>query len=314
MKLKITFNSEQHFYGHGKLMITGEYFVLDGANSLAVPTKLGQHLRVTELSSSENILYWVALNSLGKVWLQLTFNTTTFACLNTLSPEAEALTKIFTTARVLNPTFLMRPKDVAVETRLEFPNDWGLGSSSTLLFNIAQWANVDAHELLKNTLGGSGYDIACAGSQSPIIYRLHNGKSEVLKTNWKPVFSHQLYFAHLGKKQSSPEGIKYYRQQLADKTHYINSINHITHSMLSCTDLKQFEEYVNEHERLVGEALKMINVKDTLFSDFEGSVKSLGAWGGDFVLLTHRGTRTELAEYLKSKNIHSHFSWEELIL
>ena len=81
MKLKITTNNEQHFYGHGKLMITGEYFVLDGASALAVPTKLGQHLRVTELSSSERLLYLVALNSQNKVWLQLTFETENFTCL-----------------------------------------------------------------------------------------------------------------------------------------------------------------------------------------------------------------------------------------
>jgi mevalonate kinase len=314
MKLKITTNNEQHFYGHGKLMITGEYFVLDGASALAVPTKLGQHLRVTELSSSERILYWVALNSQGEIWLQLTFETENFTCLSTTSPEADALTSIFLTARMLNPTFLMFPKDVAVETKLEFPNDWGLGSSSTLIYTIAQWAKVDAQELLKNTLGGSGYDVACTGSHSPIIYRLQSGTPEVLKTSWKPNYSHQLYFAHLGKKQSSPEGIKYYRQQLTDKTHQINAINRINQELLNCERLEDFEALINEHETLVGASLKMIKVSDTLFADYWGSVKSLGAWGGDFVLLTNSRTKEELMGYLKTKNINIVFNWEELIL
>ena len=34
----------QKFYGNGKLLLTGEYFVLDGALSLALPTKFGQNL------------------------------------------------------------------------------------------------------------------------------------------------------------------------------------------------------------------------------------------------------------------------------
>lgn len=314
MKLKITTNNEQHYYGHGKLMITGEYFVLDGASSLALPTKLGQHLRVSELSSSEHILYWVALNNQGEIWLQLTFESENFTCLSTVSPEADALTSILQAARILNPTFLMFPKDVAVETKLQFPNDWGLGSSSTLIYTIAQWAKVDAQELLKNTLGGSGYDVACAGSHSPIIYRLQTGAPEVLKTNWRPTFSHQLYFAHLGKKQSSPQGIKYYRQQLTDKTHQINIINRINNELLKCEQLADFETLINEHETLVGDALKLMKVSDTLFADYWGSVKSLGAWGGDFVLLTNLRTEEELKDYLKTKNINTVFSWEELIL
>jgi len=30
------------FYSNGKLLITGEYLVLDGAKALALPTKYGQ--------------------------------------------------------------------------------------------------------------------------------------------------------------------------------------------------------------------------------------------------------------------------------
>ena len=31
-----------------------------------------------------------------------------------------------------------------VTTKLDFPKNWGLGTSSTLINNIAQWAQVDA--------------------------------------------------------------------------------------------------------------------------------------------------------------------------
>jgi mevalonate kinase len=36
------------FYSHGKLLITSEYAVLDGAKALALPTRLGQKLSVSK--------------------------------------------------------------------------------------------------------------------------------------------------------------------------------------------------------------------------------------------------------------------------
>ena len=41
---------EKTFYSNGKLLLTGEYVVLDGATALAIPTKYGQYL---EISASE---------------------------------------------------------------------------------------------------------------------------------------------------------------------------------------------------------------------------------------------------------------------
>ena len=56
-----------------------------------------------------------------------------------------------------------------VETQLEFPREWGLGSSSTLISNLGLWAETDPYDLLSATLGGSGYDIAAARSESPFL-------------------------------------------------------------------------------------------------------------------------------------------------
>ena len=38
------------YYSNGKLLITGEYVVLDGATALAIPTKYGQSLCVSKLA------------------------------------------------------------------------------------------------------------------------------------------------------------------------------------------------------------------------------------------------------------------------
>jgi hypothetical protein len=47
-----------------------------------------------------------------------------------------------------------------------------LGTSSTLINNIAQWFGIDAYELLWKSFGGSGYDIASAQHNKPIVYQL----------------------------------------------------------------------------------------------------------------------------------------------
>ena len=314
MKLRITKQEEElGFYGHGKLLITGEYFVLDGAQALAVPTKFGQGLRVKELHSAENILYWIALDNKSKPWLQFTFDKETLTCFNTSQTEAKDLTTILNAARNLNPDFLSSAKDIAVETRLEFPRDWGLGSSSTLIHCVAKWANVDGYTLLQNSIGGSGYDVACAAHDSAILYQLVNKKPEAIAVNWKPVFSDKIYFAHLGKKQSSPQAIKNYRELIKDKTHGVNELTRITEAVLKCTDLNTFEELMNEHEIFVGSQLKQMKVKDSLFADYWGSVKSLGAWGGDYVMLTNNRSEEELKEYLAIKNMTTVFTWDEII-
>jgi len=315
MKVKVTEqNDTQTFYGHGKLLITGEYFVLDGAQALAVPTKFGQSLRVKELQSSESLLYWVALNSQRKVWLNFVFNTSDFKCINSETDEAKRLSKILSETRKLNPKFLTGKKDFAAETQLEFPNEWGLGTSSTLIHCIATWAKVDGYELLKNTIGGSGYDVACAASDSPVLYQLQNGKPGVFHIHWQPPFADNIYFVYTGKKQLSSEGIKYYKTKLQDKSQAISELNRITGLILKCATLREFEELITEHETVIGSHLKMMKVGDTIFADYWGRVKSLGAWGGDFVLLTNERTEDELKEYLRQKSITIAFGWKDLIL
>ena len=288
--------------------------MLDGAKALAVPTKLGQSLRVKALHATDSVLYWVALNNQNKPWLNLVFDTGDFSCINSKQDEAGRLTKILTETRKLNPEFLADGKDRAVETHLQFPNQWGLGSSSTLIHCVAEWANVDRYELLQKTIGGSGYDVACAGANSAILYQLENRKPNTLPVHWNPPFSDKLYFLYTGKKQLSSEAIRYYKTKLEDKSFAIDELNRITDLILKCDKLDEFEQLVNEHEVLIGSQLKLMKVSDTTFSDYWGTVKSLGAWGGDFVMMTNERSTEELKEYLSQKSISIVFSWKELIL
>ena len=296
--------SDAHFYGHGKLLLTSEYFVLDGAMALAIPTVFGQHLRVKQLTGTSNTLYWVALNNLKQSWLNLAFDKSDFSCINSDSKEAATLTHLLREARLLNPSFITDDSDLAVETYLEFPNSWGLGSSSTLVYCLSQWAGIDGIALLKKTIGGSGYDVACAGCDTPILYHISNGQPHWEKVSFEPPFSEQIYFAYTGQKALSSKGISYYKENVKHKEETIVWLNRLTESMMQCQSIEKMEQIIREHESFVLEALGLNKVKDQLFPDYWGEVKSLGAWGGDFVMMTNTRSEEELLSYLHARDIH----------
>ncbi len=50
----------QNFYSRGKLLLTGEYVVLDGALALALPTKFGQSLKVQPIDSQN--IFWKSID------------------------------------------------------------------------------------------------------------------------------------------------------------------------------------------------------------------------------------------------------------
>jgi hypothetical protein len=51
----------------------------------------------------------------------------------------------------LNPDFITNSNGYIITTELGFLS-WGLGTSSTLINNIAQWLQIDAFTLLKTVL------------------------------------------------------------------------------------------------------------------------------------------------------------------
>ena len=188
----------EKFRANGKFLLTGEYLVLQGALALALPLKLGQTLEVNALEINNGVLHWDAFTPKG-FWFSAMLNKSDLTVRASDDMEkAEMLSKIFQTIKSLNPNVLHGNNDYSFTTHLEFDKDWGLGSSSTLISCLSQWANVDPYEVLKRTMGGSGYDIACATATKPIIYRLKNGNPVVEEIDFKPEFSDKLFIAVSG--------------------------------------------------------------------------------------------------------------------
>jgi mevalonate kinase len=303
--------SKKSFYSNGKLLLTGEYTVLDGAKALALPCKFGQALEVEENTSGE--ISWESYDVDQTLWLKVTFKIQDLLARNILSEDSaqSRLANILIEAAKLNPSFLEINKGYTVKTTLTFPRNWGLGTSSTLITNIAQWLSIDPYELLRKTFGGSGYDIACAQSNSPILYQLESEKPIVTSTFFSPEFSEHLYFVYLNKKQNSRAAIAGYYAKRSNIGDVITAINKISEEVLASSDLAEFIRLMNHHEKIMSEVLGLNTVKEELFSDFEGSVKSLGAWGGDFVLVI---TEKNPALYFNKRGFQTVIPYQEMIL
>jgi mevalonate kinase len=299
-----------NFYSNGKLLLTGEYVVLDGAKAFAIPTKYGQSLVVTPIDAPK--LIWESIDSIGNVWFQHEFNLDSITSATTYTNEvSQTLNKLLAEAKRLNPSFLKDTTGFHVKTTLTFPRNWGLGSSSTLIHNIALWANVNPYTLLWNAFKGSGYDIACAKHHTPIVYEINDQQPKVTEVSFSPSFSDQLYFVHLNKKENSRTAIIRYNERKGTIANEIKVINAITTEMIASTSLIDFELLLKEHEQIIADIIQEVPVQERLFADYFGQLKSLGAWGGDFVLAT--GTK-ETPAYFEKKGYETVIPFSDMIL
>ncbi|UAM98711.1 GHMP kinase [Polaribacter litorisediminis] len=309
----------KNYYSNGKLLLTGEYLVLDGAKSLAIPTKFGQDLIVENIQEPQ--LIWGSFTDTGECWFEAVFDLPKLRLVNcsfnsdkegSAEMIGETLLEILMEAKNLNPNFLTTKNGFLVKTRLTFPRNWGLGSSSTLINSIASWAKIDAFKLLWNSFKGSGYDIACAQNDVPIFYQIKNQKPMMKQVEFNPNFKENLFFVFLNQKQDSKEGIAKFRESNQNFSKEIARISEISDEFVNSKSIINFNQLILEHEQIISSIIKLKPVKEKLFSDYTlGEIKSLGAWGGDFVMVTGN---QETPEYFKKKGFETVLKYSEIIL
>lgn len=299
------------YRANGKLLLTAEYFVLDGAIALALPVNRGQCLQIESNPESSSQLHWQSFNVDGSLWFEGAFSLTDGNYLRGTSDEVgKKLSEIFAQIRSEKPDFLKQVSGTKARTQLDFVREWGLGTSSTLIATMAAWAEVDPFQLQFAAFGGSGYDIACANVQHPILYQ-KVPEIKVEKANFDPSFKAQLYFVYLGKKQNSRTGIAHYRERVKAAPQLIDEVSALTQACLETQDLITFEQILATHEDLIAKNLQMQRAKTLYFSDFWGEVKSLGAWGGDFVLVTSDRSQEETHRYFQERAFEQFFTYAD---
>ena len=270
------------FYSHGKVLLTAEYAVLEGVKALSLPTKKGQSLTVEY--NTKKTIEWQSYTDQNELWIELTFDTALncIATNKTFPEHVASVQALLSTLNELVPGFYR--EGIKLTTSLEFPRDWGLGSSSTLINNLAQWLKINPYLLLEKTMGGSGYDIAAAQNARPIYYERNAYTPKVTPVAFSPAFKEQLFFVHLNQKQNSRAAISNYQKQGIILPTDKDRLTAIGTEIAQTNDLAHFCSLLKEHEEITAAFLNQTPVQQRLFPDFDGQIKSLGAWGGDFVL------------------------------
>jgi mevalonate kinase len=299
---------EKTFYSNGKLLITAEYLVLNGAVALALPTKFGQSLTIKSIN--EPIINWKSYDSDNSIWLETSI---TFQEIIQLQKSEDAIkTQLVLILHHANLTAsFLQNTGFEISTQLTFPRNWGLGTSSTLINNLSQWLQIDGYILLAKTFGGSGYDIACAAHDFPITFELQDNEKIIHQVDFEPSFKDNLYFVYLNKKQNSRNAIASFYNKAQDLSHEIEVCNQITHQIINCNNLGLFIKLIQKHENLLKIILETPTIQELYFNDFEGVVKSLGAWGGDFCLVA---SQENPSSYFKEKGYEVLIPYHDMIL
>ncbi|MBU8883516.1 hypothetical protein KSK37_10515 [Kaistella sp. DKR-2] len=296
-------------FSPGKLLLTSEYVVLDGALALAVPTKWGQEFFFEETPDGNAVILWEAYHQ-NQLWLKAKIDYRTWKVIdcNFLQP-AEFILKVLKNVQQLSGVKFRDHSSYHLKTNLQFPANYGLGSSSTLMNNLAEWAGNDAFELNEMSLGGSGYDIAVAKEKSALLYQISEKGRSVETVNFSPPFREELIFIHLNQKQDSREGIGLYRSK-TKSPELIEAFSRLTKEVQQCEDLEKFSQLMEVHERKLSDFLGIETVKEKYFDQCPVFVKSLGAWGGDFVMSSKF---PGYEAYFSDRGFSSVFSWNDLI-
>lgn len=302
------------FYSRGKFLITGEYLVMKGVPALAVPLRKGQKLTVSPATVKNSLLWESFFN--GKLHFTCRLEMNPLRIVETSDQEvAERLLKILHLARQMNPEFLTQETSFHAVSEADFEPEWGLGSSSTLISNIAFWAGVDPFRLNAPVFNGSGYDIFCSRASGPIVYRLSGNKPLARLVSFRPSFAEQIFFVYTGSKANTRSSLQMHLESvLSAPQAVLDQIAGLADRFVSAQDLNEFEECMLVHEQLIGKILGKTPVKEERFPDFDGQIKSLGAWGGDFVMVTWKENFFSLHSYMRKKNAGPVFPFNELVL
>lgn len=293
-----------NYYASGKLLLFGEYLVLKGSECLAIPLKYGQKMQVE--NSGENYFKWTSRVN-ESVWFSCRFSQDLEIIESTDTAKAQILMNLLKIIKAQKSSLFQTELDF--QTQTDFPLEWGFGSSSTLISLLAQWSETYPFLLLKNSFRGSGYDVACATANTPIIYDM--GTNETVPVYLFPKITSKLLFVYSGKKQSSREEVKQFNS-LKISTEQVEKMREIIVSAAKSTQINTFENSIEQSEILLSEILNLPAIKEKKFKNYPFAIKSLGAWGGDFFMATFRNEK-EARNYFLKLGYPVQFNYNELI-
>ena len=105
------------YHSNGKLLLTGEYLVLQGAEALALPLKKGQTLRVKPIGETDRLIWQSVYN--GSIFFEAIFSIENLRILQTNNEElARFLQKLLKKAWGFLPSLIRKTTGYFIETFL----------------------------------------------------------------------------------------------------------------------------------------------------------------------------------------------------
>ncbi|MEO5649823.1 MAG: GYDIA family GHMP kinase [Ginsengibacter sp.] len=293
-----------NYYASGKLILFGEYLVLKGSSCLAAPVKYGQKMEVQFIPG--NYSNWTSRLQ-GKEWFSARFKKTLTEWETSDTSTAALLLKLLKLIQSEKPELFRTA--LHIKTDADFPLEWGFGSSSTLISLLAQWSSLDPYFLLRKSIGGSGFDVACALQRAPILYCMNGNK--VQPAHLPKSITSKLLFVYSGKKQNSANEIKRFNKLEIQKEDILK-MDKIVLAVAQSKQIDDFEKLVIESEDLISGILNSPVIKENKCKDYPFTLKSLGAWGGDFFMATYRNEK-EARDYFSNLGYSIQFNYSQLI-
>ncbi len=268
------------FYSNGKILLTGEYAVMFGAKSLAFPLVYGQEMIVEDID--DKILFWDAFSEEGP-WFKARYLLP-----DLIIDETNDTNKAIFLQKILRKLFLLNDKlkgsGYYIRTKVNFKVNWGFGTSSTLINNLALWAGTDPFKFYYSISKGSGYDIACASGHSPIVFQRNGSIPQIRRVKFQKKYTGNIFLVYSGKKKATEKHIQQFLRRPNDFQEVIRKVSELTGQIVRSEDVDEFIRLISYHEEIIGRFIQKKPVQYVLFPGFKGAIKSLGAWGGDFYL------------------------------
>jgi hypothetical protein len=280
-----------------------------GAEALAFPVKFGQTLFVDPCV--QNFIHWVSKEK-GITWFTCDLDPVSME-INSTSDLTIAirLADILNAAKKINPDFLCENHGLNISVEANYPLNWGLGSSSTLIALISKWAEVDPFHLFRAVSNGSGYDIACALRKKMFFYQVNDEQPVMRSATPGKALSEYACFAYLGSKQDTVYEVEMFLKRLNFSVLDVKRISELSQLICHAETFGDLACMVKEHERILSRILNKNTVADQ-FPGFPGTVKSLGAWGGDFAMFASIYDHQTVKRVLSGYGIDKVFTFHEL--
>jgi len=264
-------------------MLFGEYAVLAGAWSCALPVKFRQNFEVS-VKTGMGRIQWQSFDFEGKEWMNCHFSLADEA--ETLASVIRPLHQMLRLIAANRPDLCSPDLDLHVRIKASFRKEWGLGSSSALIANLAHWSQTDPFALMDVSFPGSGYDVAAAFQDVPLLYRIDENKRTTAPLPAFPEFLSEYRVVFLVKKVNSRESVFETRERIPLLNEYLPKLNRYGMEALQSTTPATFNHCMLMYEEILADTLGL-EPTGSQFADYQGLVKSLGAWGGDAVLVEY---------------------------